>query len=116
MNENHQNDNDDMMGLYESSASGVYIEPVDVSSLQGMVTKSDPMDYFSRGDKPVQQEVIGAPKPQVFNEQSHTPQSNSKNRLLSEAASLLYNASSTVEGADRAYLKEIREAIEELMD
>ena len=114
MNNNHQNDNDDMMGLYESSAQGKYIEPVDVSSLQGQITKSDPMEYFSRGDQSAPQvnNKTQSHQPQVINEQS----GNRKNQMLTEAAALLYNANSLVEGADRAYLKEIREAIEELLD
>jgi hypothetical protein len=111
-------ENDDMMQVYAESARGRYVPPAETpDSAIKSANSNDVLDqYFSRnGSKPSEnipaQENYQPQQQQLFNEGSER-----RNILLAEAAANILKASPYFQSdEDKAYLKEIKEAIEEMM-
>lgn len=110
----NQNETDEMMELYESSARDIYIPPVEEAhkTSSTKLHESDPMsEYFSYGKQE------SKPEPQSEQTQMITEAQRvaTRNTQLTEAINCLNSIGELFEDRrDVEYLKEICEAIDEL--
>tara|TARA_R110000765_G_scaffold7963_4_gene26107 strand:+ start:113916 stop:114263 length:348 start_codon:yes stop_codon:yes gene_type:complete len=113
------NDNDEMNDVYAGSAMGQYIEPAETpNETIGSVDGEGVLDtYFSRGGKTPSGNP--APEPQTqpqAQQQVVEGVATNPQMFLTEAIANIYKAYPHMKNPkDQEYLKEIKEAIEELI-
>lgn len=115
----NNDDVDDINNIYRTKSAGKYIPSVEQEFLDKCkIQKTDVVSrYFSK--PPQQQQIVEQQKAQIPSQPNNSQILNEvkqRNNFLNEAIISLQKVSTLLnDKRDRAYLKEIREAIEELM-